>query len=202
MKLSHLFTIAFLSLSAPQITACSLPGQTIQKYDTLVAADEKCNQKWADIEAQLQRRYDLIPNLVNTVKASAKFEESTLKAVMEAKNAASGMKLSGDDFANEEKMNQFQEAQLRLRQSMMVLQEAYPDLKASGQFRDILVSLEGTENRILRSREEYNKAVGSYNTELRNFTGKIINPLTGSEFKPRVYFSADQAAKSAPTVQF
>lgn len=175
------------------------------KYDELVSKDERCNQAWADVESQLQRRSDLVPNLVATVKGSAAHEEKTLKEVVEARASATQLKLTGEDFSNPEKMAAFQKSQDQLKGTLsrlMMVQESYPDLKANAQFHDLMVQMEGTENRILRARQEYNKVVQDYNLELRRVSGKVMNPLTGHEFKPRVYFAADEAAKIAPKVDF
>lgn len=194
-----------VSVITPSVAGCSLLDQGVQKYDTLVDKDEVCNQMWADYEAQLQRRSDLIPNLVAVVKGSAAHEEKTLKEVMEARAAATQIKLTADDLTNPEKMAAFQKAQDQIKGSLsrlMMVQESYPDLKANAQFHDLMVQMEGTENRILRSRTEYNKSVKDFNLELRRVSGKAINPLTGHEFKPRVYFSADESAKVAPKVDF
>lgn len=180
-----------------------VPG--CQNYDQLVEKDQVCEQKWADYEAQLQRRYDLVPNLVNTVKASAKHEADTLAKVTEARASATSIKLSGDDFTDPEKMAAFQKAQDQLKGSLsrlLVANEAYPELKGNQAFRDLQVQLEGTENRILRSREEYNNAVRVYNTELKKIKGQVVNKATGKPFKERVYFSASSEAQAAPKVTF
>jgi LemA protein len=180
-----------------------VPG--CQNYDQLVEKDQICEQKWADYEAQLQRRYDLVPNLVNTVKASAKHEADTLAKVTEARASATGIKLSGEDFSNPEKMAAFQKAQDQLKGSLsrlLVANEAYPELKGNQAFRDLQVQLEGTENRILRSREEYNNAVRVYNTELKKIKGQVVNKATGKPFKERVYFTASTEAQAAPKVTF
>lgn len=180
-----------------------VPG--CQNYDQLVEKDQICEQKWADYEAQLQRRYDLVPNLVNTVKASAKHEADTLAKVTEARASATSIKLSGDDFTDPEKMAAFQKAQDQLKGSLsrlLVANEAYPELKGNQAFRDLQVQLEGTENRILRSREEYNNAVRVYNTELKKIKGQVVNKATGKPFKERVYFTASSEAQAAPKVNF
>ena len=176
-----------------------------QSYDALVAADQVCAQKWADVEANLQRRADLVPNLVATVKASAQHEESTLSAVTQARSQATQIKLSADDLSDPAKMAAFNQAQQQLSGALsrlLVTNEAYPDLKANAQFHDLQVQLEGTENRILRAREEYNASVGTYNTELGKIHGAVTNKVTGSPFKPRQYFSAAPDAQAAPKVSF
>ena len=175
-----------------------------RKYDQLVEANATCDEKWANLEAQLQRRYDLIPNLVETVKASAKHEVDTLTQVTAARASAGQIKLTGEDFENPERMAAFQRAQDELKGSLarlLVVQERYPDLKANQGFRDLQIQLEGTENRILRAREEYNGAVKTYNAELGKVSGSVVNKVTGKPFKPRVYFTASVDAHTAPAVK-
>lgn len=177
----------------------------VVKYDTLVEKDEICNQKWADYEAQLQRRADLIPMLVETAKGFATHEQDTLRQVIEARASATQVKLTGEDFTDPAKMEEFQKAQSQMKGSLsrlMMIQEKYPDLKSDTHFHDLMIQMEGTENRILRSRQEYNKSVTEFNVELRRISGKAINPLTGNEFKPRVFFTADENSKIAPKVDF
>jgi LemA protein len=143
---------------------------------------------------------------VSTVKGQAKYEEETLAKVVEARSAATQIKLTGDDFSDPAKMAAFQKAQDQLKGSLsrlMVVHEQYPDLKANQAFHALQVELEGTENRILRAREEYNAAVKDFNAELGKVGGSIVNDVTGKPFKPRVYYSASAEAKSgAPTVTF
>jgi len=175
------------------------------RYDDLVEKDQIAAQKWADLEASLQRRYDLVPNLVEVVKGSAKHEQQTLSAVTEARAQAGKMQLTADDLTDPEKMAAFQKAQSQLSGALsrlMVIQEQYPDLKANKGFHDLQVQLEGTENRILRSREEYNQAAREYNAELMKIGGQAVNKITGQPFKPRVYFTATAEAQSAPKVSF
>src|SRR4051794_9900678 len=165
----------------------------VKKYDALVEANAVCDQKWADIETELQRRYDLVPNLVATVKASAAHEEKVLAEVTTARASATQVKLTADDLSDPAKMAAFTEAQSKLTGALgrlLVTQEAYPDLKANAQFHDLTVELEGTENRIARSRQEYNEAVKTYNAELAKVGGQVVNKISGKPFKPRVYWSA------------
>ena len=176
-----------------------------QNYDVLVEKDQAAGAKWADLEANLQRRYDLVPNLVATVKASAKHEEDTLAKVTEARSQAASIKLTADDLTDPAKMAAFQKAQDQLKGSLsrlMVVQEQYPELKANRAFHDLQVQLEGTENRILRAREEYNNAARDYNTELLKIHGQVVNRITGKPFKERVYFTASAEAQAAPKVSF
>jgi LemA protein len=194
---------ALVLLFTGALVSGSLAG--CQSYDALVAADQVCQQKWADVEANLQRRSDLVPNLVATVKASAQHEESTLSAVTQARAQATQIKLSADDLTDPAKMAAFQQAQGQLTSALsklLVTNEAYPDLKANAQFHDLQVQLEGTENRILRAREDYNASVGAYNTELGKVRGAVTNKVTGQPFKPRQYFSATPESQVAPKVSF
>lgn len=191
-----------LALSALMVSGCE---QGIQKYDTLVDRDENCTQAWADYESQLTRRAALIPSLVSVVKGSAAHEEKVLREVTEARASATQVKMTPTDFEDPAKMAAFQKAQDQLKGSLsrlMMVQESYPDLKANAAFHDLQVQIEGTENRLQRSREQYNRAVKEFNTELRHVSGKILNPLTGREFKPKVYFQADEADKAVPKVDF
>jgi LemA protein len=175
------------------------------KYNALVEANATCDEKWANIDVELQRRYDLIPNIVATVKAAAQHEEKTLEEVTQARASATQIKLTGDDFSDPAKMAAFQAAQDKLSGALsrlLVTQEAYPDLKAMPQFHDLAVELEGTENRIARARQEYNNAVKTYNAELAKVGGTVVNKVTGHPFKPRIYWSASAEAHEAPKVQF
>ncbi|WP_437677423.1 LemA family protein [Sorangium sp. So ce131] len=176
-----------------------------QRYDTLVEKDQIAAQKWSDLEANLQRRYDLVPNLVAVVKGSAKHEEQTLSSVAEARARATGVQLKAEDLTDPEKVAAFQRAQEQLSGSLsrlLVVQEQYPDLKANQSFHDLQVQLEGIENRILRAREEYNQAAREYNAELLKIRGQVVNKATGQPFKPRVYFTASPEVQSAPKVAF
>ena len=180
-----------------------VPG--CHKYDQLVADDATCDARWADIQAQLQRRADLVPNLVATVKGSAAHEEKVLQEVSDARAKATSIQLTADDLTDPEKVAAFQKAQDNLKGSLgrlLAIQENYPDLKANAAFQGLQVQLEGTENRILRAREQYNDAVREYNSELNKIGGKAVNQVTGKPFKPRAYFQADAAAQTAPTVSF
>jgi LemA protein len=191
-----------LALLLPLLALCLVD---CAKYNELVEKDQICQQKWADVEAQMQRRYDLVPNLVATVKGSAAHEEKTLQEVTQARAQASSIQLTADDLEDPAKVAAFQKAQDQLKGALsrlLVTQEAYPDLKANAQFHDLMIELEGTENRIARAREEYNKAVAEYNATLAKIGGQIVNKATGRPFKPRVYFAASAGAEAAPKVTF
>jgi LemA protein len=180
------------------------------KYDGLVDKDEACMAAWGDYDSQLARRAALIPQMVAIVKGSAAHEETTLVAIAQAQANATRPEIKldpkSDDFSDPAKFAAFQAAQSTLGTQMsrlMVQAPAqYPQLAASPQFRDLMVSVEGTENRLLRAREQYNKTVLAFNTDLRHVSGHVINPLTGHEFKPRVYFTADESDKAAPKIDF
>jgi LemA protein len=184
--------------------------KTTAKYNILVDKDEACTAAWGDYEANLQRRADMIPQLVGIVKGSAAHEETTLVAIAQAQANATRPEVKLDakagDMEDPAKFAAFQSAQSTLGTQMsrlMVQAPAmYPQLAASSQFHDLQVQVEGTENRLLRSRETYNKVVMAFNQELRHVSGKILNPLTGHEFKPRIYFTADADAKVAPKIDF
>jgi LemA protein len=189
-----LFALFFVLLSL------LLPG--CGHYDELVQKDQVAAQKWADVEATLQRRYDLIPNIVETVKANAKFEKETLEAVSKARAEATQLKV---DVTDPESMKKFNETQSQLKGSLsrlLVQAENYPALKANESYRNLQVQLEGTENRILRAREEYNKAAGDYNATLGKISGQAVNKATGMPFKPREFFKMDAGAAAAPKVSF
>jgi len=186
------------------VVALSFAG--CSNYDQLVEKDTLCDQRWADYQAQLQRRADLIPNLVETAKAQAKYEESTLTKITQARAEATSIKLTGEDFSDPEKVKKFEEAQAKLSTGalsrLLVSNENYPKLQATEGYKDVMKSLEGTENRILRSREQYNEAVGQYNGELRKVRGTVINKITGKPFKERVFFQATAESQAAPKVSF
>jgi len=188
----------------------NLVEKGVVKYDALVDRDEDCNAAWADYESNLQRRADMIPQLVSVVKANAAHEEVTLVAISQAQSNATRPEIKldpkNDDFSDPDKFAAYQNAQSHLgaQLSHLLVQAPaqYPQLAATEAFKNLQVQVEGTENRLLRSREVYNQAARAYNTELRHVSGKVLNPLTGHEFKPRVYFTADEASKKAPVLDF
>ena len=186
------FTLAFLA------TGC-------QRYDVLINKDQVAAEKWSNLESQLQRRSDLIPNLVSIVKGSAKYEQETLKQVTDARAQLTRINLTADDLSDPEKMAAFQKAQSQLSGALsrlLVVQEQYPDLKANQAFHDLQIQIEGTENRILRAREEYNAAARDYNAELLRIGGQVVNKITGQPFKPRIYFTATPESQAVPKVSF
>lgn len=171
-------------------------------YNGLVSKDEVVINKWAAVEADYQRRSDLIPNLVATVKGYAEHESSTLESVTEARGRATSVTLNAEDLT-EENLRAYQEAQSEVKSALgrlIAVAESYPDLKANENFRDLQVQLEGTENRIAVSRKEFNDAVRSYNVAVRRFPTNILASLFG--FERKASFSADEGAEQAPTVEF
>ncbi len=172
-------------------------------YNSLVDAEERVEQAWANVESQYQRRADLIPNLVNTVKGAADFERGTLEAVTNARARATSINLTADDLSDPEKVQAFMEAQNQLGSALgrlLAVAENYPQLRATEAFRDLQAQLEGTENRINIARRDYNEAVRIYNTKVRRFPASLIAKLFG--FERRVPFEAEPGAEKAPTVDF
>ncbi|SOD20562.1 LemA family protein [Pedobacter xixiisoli] len=171
-------------------------------YNSMVKLDEDVKTKWGAVEAQYQRRSDLIPNLVSTVKGAAKFEQSTLTAVIEARSKASQITVDPNKLT-EENMQKYQQAQGQITQALgrlMVLTENYPQLKATDQFRDLSAQLEGTENRITVARTDYNASVQVYNTKVRSFPNNLTAGMFG--FSQKAAFKADAGAQNAPKVEF
>ena len=174
----------------------------ISKYNGMVDGDETVTKAWANVEAQYQRRADLIPNLVATVKGYAEHEKGTFEAVTEARAKATSVNLSVDDLT-EENMKKFQEAQAQVSSALsrlLAVSENYPELKANEQFMELQAQLEGTENRINTARMEYNKEVKDYNVNVRSFPGNIVAMIFN--FKRRAEFQAEAGAEKATTVAF
>jgi LemA protein len=167
----------------------------------IIAAEQRVNQSFGDLQSQYQRRADLVPNLVEVVKASAAQEQATLEKVMQARASATSVRLDAADLSDPAKVQAYQAAQAgmsgALRQ-LLAVSEAYPDLKASQGFRDLQVQLEGTENRIARAREVFNGSVTTYNTSILQFPGRL---WAGARTTKQV-FEADVAALNAPKVKF
>ncbi|MBD5358812.1 MAG: LemA family protein [Bacteroides sp.] len=171
-------------------------------YNSLVEQQQNVDQAWAQVENQYQRRADLIPNLVNTVKGYSTHESETLQKVTEARAKATSITINADDL-NEETLAKFQEAQGELSQalkSLLAVTEAYPDLKANENFMNLQTQLEGTENRIATERMRYTEAVKEYNTAIKKFPTTIYAGWFGFKEKPQ--FKAEAGASKAPEVQF
>ncbi|MBO6525298.1 MAG: LemA family protein [Balneolaceae bacterium] len=175
----------------------------ISVNNNLVEREESVESAWAQVENQYQRRADLIPNLVNTVRGAADFEQETLTSVIEARSQATSVNISSDDLNDPAKLQQFQQAQAQLSGALsrlLVTVERYPELKANSNFRDLQSQLEGTENRISTERKRFNDAAQSYNTSIRKFPTSIFASIGG--FDRKAYFEADQGAEQAPAVDF
>ncbi len=168
--------------------------------------DEQVKSAWSQVENQYQRRADLIPNLVETVKGFARQEQETLTAVIEARSRATSIQLSADDLDDPQKLQQFQQAQNQLTGALsrlMAVSERYPDLKSNQNFLALQSQLEGTENRIAVARRDFIAAVERYNTEIRTFPGRIWHSIMYSDMPIRENFEATaENAEQAPQVQF
>jgi LemA protein len=171
-------------------------------YNGLVSKDEAVSSQWANVESQYQRRMDLIPNLVNTVKGYADFEQETLTKVIEARSNATAVKIDPTNITPEA-LAKFQEAQDGISSTLsrlLVVVERYPDLKANQNFLDLQAQLEGTENRIAVERQRFNEVAQTYNSSVRRFPGVVVAGLFG--FERRGYFESAKGAENAPTVDF
>lgn len=174
----------------------------ISGYNSLVSMDENVSNQWANVETQYQRRADLIPNLVNTVKGYAAHEKETLEGVIAARSQATQIKVDPTDLTPE-KLAEYQKAQGQLATALgklLAITENYPDLKANQNFLELQAQLEGTENRINVARKNFNDAAKTYNTTIRRFPKNILAGMFG--FDKRAYFEAAEGAEQAPQVQF
>lgn len=181
-------------LLVPFITSCG--------YNTMVTLEEGISSQWAQVENAYQRRSDLIPNLVNTVKGYADFEKETLTQVIEARAKATSVNVKPENITPQA-INQFQEAQSGLSSALsrlMVVVERYPELKANQNFLELQAQLEGTENRISVERRKFNEATRRYNTYIRKFPKNIAASIF--DFEKKEYFEVEEKAKEVPEVNF
>lgn len=193
MKKSIIIIIAVVAVIA--IWAVSM-------YNGLVTMDESVNSQWANVETQYQRRADLIPNLVNTVKGYASHEKETLEGVVEARSKATQMQVNANDLTPE-KLAEYQKAQGAVTSALgklLAITENYPDLKANQNFLELQAQLEGTENRINVARTNFNNAAQAYNTAIRRFPKSLFASMFG--FDKHAYFEAAEGTETAPTVSF
>jgi LemA protein len=185
---------AFVALAALSLAACGI--------NSVPAKEEAAKAKWADVQNAYQRRADLIPNLVSTVRGAAASESQILTNVTDARARATSINITTDDLSNPEEFQKFQDAQNQLTQALGQLRtvvENYPTLQSQARFADLMTALEGSENRISTARDRYNEAVRDYNTEIRTFPS-IIGAKIVHGAEPMVPFAASEAAQSAPEV--
>ncbi|WP_439238918.1 LemA family protein [Lonepinella sp. BR2919] len=185
------------------ILVAVIAGVTLMSsYNGLVKAEEEIDSVWANVESQYQRRADMIPNLVNTVKGQANFEKETLTGVIEARAKATQVKIDPSNMT-EENLAQFQQNQDSVGSALsrlLVSVEKYPELKAHEGFMNLQAQLEGTENRINKARNDFNAAAKVYNQKVRQFPTKFAAMIFG--FKDKPYFKSTAGAENAPTVNF
>lgn len=171
-------------------------------YNKMVRMEQSVEEQWSQVETQYQRRTDLIPNLVSTVKGYAEHEQETFQKVAEARSQAASTDINANNLSPE-KLQQFQQAQGALSSALsrlMVVVERYPQLKANQNFRDLQAQLEGTENRISVARRRFNQAVQQYNTYIKQFPQTFYANMFG--FEEKAYFESQEGADQAPDVQF
>ncbi|MCX2740713.1 LemA family protein [Pontibacter anaerobius] len=192
MKRLFFYLVGFLMISS--LSSCG--------YNTMVEKDETVESQWANVQNAYQRRADLIPNLVNTVKGAANFEQETLTQVIEARAKATSVNISPDNLTPEN-IQRFQQAQGELSGALsrlLVSVERYPELKANQNFLELQAQLEGTENRIAVERRKFNETVQDYNSYIRSFPRNLIAGMF--DFEKKGYFEAEASAQQAPTVEF
>ncbi|MDN5283805.1 MAG: LemA protein [Mucilaginibacter sp.] len=192
--MKKLFSVILIIAAAMSLSSCS--------YNSMVKMDENVKTKWAAVQSQYQRRSDLIPNLVNTVKGAANFEKGTLTAVVEARAKATSVQVDPTKLTPES-IKAFQAAQGELSTALgrlLSVTENYPDLKTNENFLGLQAQIEGTENRIQVARQDFNTSVQEFNTTIRSFPANITAKMFG--FSEKGYFTAEPGADKAPKVQF
>jgi LemA protein len=200
MKKGCLVSIVVVGFLAIVVLGIVMWGTKV--YNNMVSLNEGVTSQWGNVETQYQRRADLIPNFVNTVKGAANFEQSTLTQVIEARAKATSVTIDPANMTAEN-MQQFQQAQGQVSSALsrlMVVVEQYPELKATQNFRDLQTELEGTENRISVERRKFNEIARDYNTFIKRFPGNFIAGSFGFQAKP--YFDAAEGSNLAPEVKF
>ena len=200
MKKGCLVSIIIVGFLALVVLGIVLWGTKV--YNRMVIMQESVTSQWGNVETTYQRRSDLIPNFVNTVKGAANFEQTTLTQVIEARSKATSVTIDPTKMTAEN-MQQFQQAQGQVTSALsrlMVVVEQYPQLKATQNFRDLQVELEGTENRISVERRKFNEVALTYNTFIRRFPQSFLAGMYGFQIKP--YFEAANGAEKAPEVKF
>jgi len=194
-KSKYIVSVFILFIFAMNFSGCG--------YNSMVQLEEKVNGAWAQVENQYQRRADLIPNLVNTVKGYADFEKSVLTEVTDARSRVGSVQIKAEDLNDPEKFAKFQAAQDQLSSALsrlLVVSENYPNLKANENFLSLQSQLEGTENRISVERKKFNDAVQEFNTSIKGFPTLIFAKLFG--FKEKPYFKSTAGSEKAPDVNF
>jgi LemA protein len=192
--MKKLLSVILVVAVAMSLSSCS--------YNSMVKLDENVKAKWGAVQSDYQRRSDLIPNLVNTVKGAANFEKGTLTAVVEARAKATSVQVDPTKLTPES-IKAFQASQGELSQALgklLSITEAYPDLKSNQNFHDLSIQLEGTENRINVSRKDFNDAVQEFNGKIRSFPANITAKMFG--FSAKGYFTAEPGSEKAPKVEF
>lgn len=191
---NRFFIIPLLFIAAMSLSSCG--------YNTMITKEEAVTSKWSEVENQYQRRADLIPNLVETVKGYAAHEQETFTAVIEARSKATSINIDASKL-DAESIQKFQQAQDGLTSALsklMVVVERYPDLKANQNFLELQAQLEGTENRITVARKNFNESVQDYNTYIRKFPNNMIAGIF--DFEKKGYFEAKEGTENAPQVKF
>ena len=194
MKMKQIKTAILTIVATLTLSSCN--------YNGMVEREEAVSQAWSNVENQYQRRADLIPNLVNTVKGYAAHEQETLAQVIEARSKATSINIDAESLTPET-LQAYQKAQGEIGNALgrlIALGEAYPALKANENFKELQAQLEGTENRISVARRDYNESARKYNTTLRSFPKNILAGMFG--FEKKAYFEAQEGSEQAPTVQF